>query len=610
MHLNVDKSNLHQLGLNSVALYCIGCTSNPYARGNGLLRVSSVSDLSNRTMTNLTQDIFSNENKFKDYIQINEYINPCSPCPFGAICEEGQVRPRPNYWGFKGLDKLTFHACPMGYCCNGIDIPCSTIESCAPFRSGRLCGVCLPGFSESLLSRKCVPNDNCNDKWIWPAMILLALAYLLWFMTRRQLVSHLKSLCNIVLKYRWKHRNIVTTIDTFGQNVKSENQSVEKGYFEIIIHFVNVIGLLQVSVEFHSKNSGIISKIDKLVKQYVDIDIHQISNHEICPFPGVDASFKVLLKPTFTLLMVVIWGMLFASSSLFKTICTQKKHTRMFNFSLTLKNTLLKAYVDMMKFSFSGVAGATFLYLTCTEIDGIYYWEYNGNIKCISTWQWVVIGFSILYTLPFPIMTVQGIRLLGSGCIPYWQFMLGMCFPLPYLLFWHVFYSKVIYENKENQSKYFEQITSHNKQRRAILSSLVAPYKSKYSFWEGIIQLRKLVYNIFFLISNDIYRLILCSAAAIIFQLMHLKYSPFRHQEANSVETLSLTLICFSAFINSIKSVFPVLGIWVEQNSPTEQLLQIMNRVNQLLIFILLLYILVLEMHILIKNEKAKLKKK
>ena len=107
----------------------------------------------------------------------------CRPCPFGGDCSAGKIIARPNYWGYtdsKGLIK--FQACPQGYCCNNINVKCVTHNTCALHRQGRLCGQCTRGYSESLMSRTCIPNEKCKDWWLWPVGLILAFTYLLWYM--------------------------------------------------------------------------------------------------------------------------------------------------------------------------------------------------------------------------------------------------------------------------------------------------------------------------------------------------------------------------------------------------------------------------------------------
>ncbi len=90
----------------------------------------------------------------------------CIQCPHGANCSAGVVA-LPNYWGhMAAADRLEFHKCPVGYCCN--KAPCQGIEQCASNREGTLCGRCAEGFTESLITPECIPDQICSDWWIFP----------------------------------------------------------------------------------------------------------------------------------------------------------------------------------------------------------------------------------------------------------------------------------------------------------------------------------------------------------------------------------------------------------------------------------------------------------
>ncbi len=90
----------------------------------------------------------------------------CIQCPHGANCTVGVVS-LPNYWGnMTADDMLEFHRCPVGYCCN--QAPCEGIDQCAAHRKGALCGECMKGFTESLITPDCIPDQTCGDWWIVP----------------------------------------------------------------------------------------------------------------------------------------------------------------------------------------------------------------------------------------------------------------------------------------------------------------------------------------------------------------------------------------------------------------------------------------------------------
>ncbi len=121
----------------------------------------------------------------------------CIECPHGANCSAGVVT-LPNYWGHMSLaGRLEFHRCPVGYCCNRP--PCKDIAQCVVGREGTLCGRCMKGFTESLITPKCIPDETCSDWWIFPLFCVWALAITLVILFTQDIVR-IKEIINMRLK--------------------------------------------------------------------------------------------------------------------------------------------------------------------------------------------------------------------------------------------------------------------------------------------------------------------------------------------------------------------------------------------------------------------------
>ena len=120
----------------------------------------------------------------------NETSN-CLQCPYGAICSGNNVIPRPNFWGYWYNGELVFHQCPAGYCCSGKNIDtCDVYDHCPGNRTGILCGACQNGFSVSILTGTCIPDNLCGkDQWFWPLVILVTMAYAFWYTLKNDLFN-------------------------------------------------------------------------------------------------------------------------------------------------------------------------------------------------------------------------------------------------------------------------------------------------------------------------------------------------------------------------------------------------------------------------------------
>ena len=486
------------------------------------------------------------------------------------------------------------------------------------------------------MSVTCVANDKCDDWWIWPLGFLLAASYLLWYMYKGKLMPFTRGFIEKLLSFRNNFvHNYENTQQTSEKSMtKHQNQSenyVDKGYFDIIVYFVNIISLLKIKVEFQSGNdgTGLLYDIEKHFTRYLVVDVQEVANITVCPFEGITAVTKNLARPIFVLMILIIWFSLFCLTFLIHV--TLQNRRPIFSFKLTnFKYTLIGGYVETMKYSYSGLAGVTFLFLSCIPLEDDFVWKFNAEIKCFSSWQMVVVAAAMIYTIPFSFTTILGLKLLKFGRIGHYQFMIGSLCPLPFLLYWSVIYvlnkmkrvkvtsinvlTSSYQRSTPSQSKLMEAETLTNNytlvttEAQVILDTYQGPYHREFSSWEGIIEMRKLCFSLYYLISNDIYRLVLCTITSVIVFYSHVRLQPFNNRNSNRAESLSLALLCIACVTNSIKTVFPESGILIQTNSPTEQLLYLLNRLDRLMILIILGYIIFSEI-ILIVRELTKKKK-
>ena len=627
--------------LDSLMLFCTLCSFKPYTAGNGTVNISNNigSKISKAFKSECSTDIHEDStcNLYGHYIETK---SPCYPCPFGGDCSKGNIKAQPNYWGYEHDGFTIFQTCPQGYCCNGIDVPCETYNTCALHRKGRLCGECEPGYTESLMSRTCIPNEECNDWWIFPAAFLLALSYLIWYMYKGDLLPGFELLMMKIYSYKYVSKNIIHVksadaskseirySERLSANESDKGRRIDNGYFDIIVYFVNIISVLKVKVEFQSSNTGdgILYYTEKYFTKYLDADMQQVANVTVCPFPGINAITKYLSRPAFVLMILIIWVTLYLLSSLLTALYSKRKKTFARKFKC-FKVKLIEGYVETMKYSYSGLAGVTFIYLTCLGIGEDYFWKYNAEIKCLSTWQYGVIVLATIYTVPFSITTILGGKLLQKGQIGYIQFMIACFVPLPFLIYWLA--SLVFFKNTfgkgtfslkslskstrnlligRSQDGQFRNEGTISEKAQVILDAYQGPYRDENSSWEGVIELRKLLFNTYYLINNNIYRLSLCTFTAVIILVHHNLVKPFKNDNSNRAETLSLSLLCMACVTNSIKTVFIESGILIHPNTPTEQLLYLMNRLDRMMIIILVAYVALSELYYTVKKFTAKKK--
>eukprot|EP00112_Aurelia_sp_Birch-Aquarium-sp1_P022878 Seg660.7 transcript_id=Seg660.7/GoldUCD/mRNA.D3Y31 product="hypothetical protein" protein_id=Seg660.7/GoldUCD/D3Y31 len=162
----------------------------------------------------------------------------CSRCPAGGVCRSGIIRAKDNHWGHGGETKenITFVQLPRDYGCSSKE--CVTYNSCAKHRQGDLCGTCVPGYSESVFSSKCVPNENCRRIRFWLVGALVLTVYLIFFLYKIEIINFIKSQLMMVLQslkgvIKEEHDNqLAITVDPYGHSIQHSKRDDEINQIE------------------------------------------------------------------------------------------------------------------------------------------------------------------------------------------------------------------------------------------------------------------------------------------------------------------------------------------------------------------------------------------
>ncbi len=158
----------------------------------------------------------------------------CLPCPYGALCTGTDVLPRPNYWGYWHKGELVFHQCPAGYCCPRSDnSTCKVYNYCLGNRTGALCGVCKEGFSFSILTVACMPNNQCgSNQWLWVVIILATAAYAWWYTLKDDIFgmffSSITCINNMVSRLKANTNNLEIELKSFSRKQSSVIDAIEE----------------------------------------------------------------------------------------------------------------------------------------------------------------------------------------------------------------------------------------------------------------------------------------------------------------------------------------------------------------------------------------------
>lgn len=548
----------------------------------------------------------------------------CIECPYGADCFGNNVVPRPNFWGYKHTGNiLTFLRCPAHYCCTGTqESPCTKYNSCAENRAGLLCGECKEGFSLSILSDKCIPDTRCGKTVLfWLVAIFASMAYAAWY-TFKEDIFGFPSKClgnkklsseadtrgmtatkqqgqvndslnpNTSLKMLNSITGLSANIDIV-QNSNSSRRNVDKGYFGIVAYFVQISSSIKIHVDLHesSKEGSFLDTITENIDRAVGIELSAFS-FDACPFVGLTMAKKHGYKLAFLVSIYISWCVLYMLVNSFLILVKGKNQDANGNqFKSSIKLTLIRGIVDIIKYTYTGFCGLVFTSIVCKSLGKHTVWWYDAKNVCFENWQIGMIAFGSFYILPFPISLYFGMKYLKQGKISAFIFIMSCVCPI--ILLCH----RLFRPNTKEKT-----ISSASK---AIIYVLQGPYREDEKhytlYWEAVVSLRRLMIT-GTLIATSLLQMIIASSLCVLFLIQHNYYQPFQLTVSNHVETFSLGLLCFVASINLLKASLNDFG--VTPSGPAVPLLKGLQSIEKSLIIILIIFICLVEFKSWRKNRK------
>ncbi len=264
---------------------------------------------------------------------------------------------------------------------------------------------------------------------------------------------------------------------------------------------------------------------------------------------------------------------------------------------------LVSGLIEIVKYTYSGFSSIVFYSLTCTTIDGTQVWFYDGSVECYNGWQIFTFVFCLGYVIPYPLFIYLGMKLVKRRIISSRSFFLGVCLPLPVLLFWCLL--SIRQNNNENPEAH--QMRG-NKMETNIEGTIYKGFRGGYresengtQYWEGVMILRRLMLGATILIPNASMQLCVCLALCLLFLFHHAFVKPFKNPVANYVEGLSLMLLCGLAAINLLKAV--CLYADVNPQGSQVEILQNLELIEIMSVFLLIIFIVISETSFALSNR-------
>ena len=517
----------------------------------------------------------------------------CHECPWGGRCSKGELKARPNFWGYPVEKTVNFLDCPAGYCCDKHD--CGSYNICSGNRTGTLCGRCPNGTSEALFSTACKPNKICNSRIFFPSFVALLFGYVVFFFYHVEIVRFLKRSLSLVprLTSMESHLGFQETLNEATSFQASQGREYEStgGCIKIIFYYYQTIHLLTTSVGFEEKHA-VVRQIHNIVFQVLDLIVTNVSSSLDCPFQNTQAVSKTLLLHSVGFLLLVFLGLLCvlwkvyriavqcrklgrkpteenALSPLSPFMIHDQEHQLASQSSFPVR--VVSAFTHISLLMYYSTAKLCLTLLHCVPFKGKKILFIDGTVECFQLFQYFLLGYVVVSVLPFCFVPFLGSYVLTLGSISVAQFCLGCVFPLPFCCHW----LRLLLANRSNIINYSiavgeEQEIQRNRhdilQRKAILHVLSGPFRTHRSFlcfpnsplpWESVLVFRRLVLILAFaFIYDKRRRMILALVICVIVLVTHMRIKPFNKKHENFLETLSLGTLVILCGLTLVKASY------------------------------------------------------
>ena len=549
-------SKSSKVPLETVLVYCQSCNEGTYSLDESHLIITQVAGIEIR--------------------HIREPI--CDVCPKGASCRAG-VFAKANFWGETYNGTLHMYLCPANYCCQ--DSLCTTYDACASNRVGTLCGRCKAGFSESLFSSKCVPDDKCTSTTRFLVIIasygilcvgilivqeelgLMVLGFTRWmqktFKKCKRRYSQLGRLDKGVLAK-----------DAIGPGLDAvyAKETPRGAFLNIFMYYTQTISLVTIGTLY-------IGNIDTPLYALVNMLLYVFSfntislNFSTCLFTATTATVKNLLTLSLIGYLVIVWLLVYAIASVVhRCIRNKKQQVRWFT-ETTLNAKLVGALLQLAIFTYQVLAENALKLLKCENIrskaDPVLF--IDGEVTCYKAWQYFVFTFVILYVFPLPIVLLVGPPLLKQRVLRVRELASSILVPFfgaPILVLLS-FRSRSRKRRRETVSSTQEKPPREGGTVWSLAGLLVEPYSDGLPgdiCWEGIVALRRLILVIIVTFtSNILLRHILIMLICYLSLAFHIRMRPFVLPLSNFLESLSLGVLLFVSIMNLLKCAYFDSGV-------------------------------------------------
>lgn len=447
----------------------------------------------------------------------------CLKCPYGASCENGNIKAKDNFWGLSMATdppSVKFFHCPPEYCISPIHSGNYAYNACHGNRSGVLCGKCSDGFSEALYSTSCRKNDHCKEHLFWLATVIYIVVFAVYFVFKPPVFSVLHKQC---LWFK------ATAEENNAQTLPPENDKEhDPGYLKIVFYFYQVAELVMVNSP--EKALHMVPFIPTVISIF-NFQVKTLDGSIGCPFPGLSAVTKELflcLKFLATLLSI---GFIYVIHRLISK-SRYISRPRIAVYQAVALETLLLGYETL--------ADTTLKLMHCVPMGSDWHLFIDGNIQCWQWWQYLLIAFIVVFIIPLIVVLYWGSLMLANAKVSAKEFLIACALPLPCLLVWIVQCCR----RTEEEDVVFRGSTDRAEEIRKVLHE---PFRQPTIedqgtlYWESVLTGRRLILlTIHTFAIRPLIKFVCLDCVCVLILVHHLSVRPFRDCKANILESLSL----------------------------------------------------------------------
>ncbi|XP_066935595.1 uncharacterized protein [Clytia hemisphaerica] len=481
----------------------------------------------------------------------------CFKCPYEALCYDGAIRSKGNYWGLSdNSGKVTFYPCPPLYCCSSLE-GCGSYNTCAKNRVGTLCGDCQEGHVLSFFNHnECIDKSLCEYSWtVWCGYILAVAILCLFFLYNEDVWRFFRS------KTAQDHnKQNVEDLDEIYENDTQtpllrqkpmENSSSKQltGVIKITFFFYQSASIIRILAS--AKTYYNMPNILTFLVSFFDIRLEITSDVlKVCPlftsnFLVIDA-FKSSLP--ITCLAALLLMML--ACVMTRIYYTKRRSDNEVDFGKSFLRRLKGAYVNILLLGYSSISIFCLRGIHCIDIDGEERLNAQASVKCYTGWQYLIMVVIGLWVIPFPLVLYAACRALRSYRISTNEFLLVLTLP-PSSVYYMWLRSRIFTQ----YHFIFDQQTIQEKDR--ILEVLNGPFKvnSKNEecrlIWEPVLIYRRLLLIVVTtFITSPVVKLYPVGLAFFVFVVHDSLEKPYADSKLNFIQMVSHLILCLLTMFN------------------------------------------------------------